>query len=124
MSAVDDKSVWVTQGWMFYSAGWFWQAPQVEAFVSGPPTDKLIVIDLHAEQHPIYQTTESFYGTPFIWSSIFNFGGRSGMYGHLEELDQGLVDVLANSTVVGIGAGEFYSTCTRVYVSPINISRP
>ena len=107
MSAVDDKSVWVTQGWMFYSAGWFWQAPQVEAFVSGPPTDKLIVIDLHAEQHPIYQTTESFYGTPFIWSSIFNFGGPSGMYGHLEELDQGLVDVLANSTVVGIGAGEF-----------------
>ena len=81
MKAADPNAVWVAQGWMFHSDPNFWQTEQVKAFVSGPPVNSLIILDLHAEQHPIYESTDSFFGTPFIWDTIFNFGGRSGMYG-------------------------------------------
>ena len=62
MSLADPNAVWVTQGWMFFSDASFWQLDQVEAFVGGPPDDGLVVIDLFAEEHPIWETTDSFSG--------------------------------------------------------------
>jgi hypothetical protein len=39
---------------------------------------------------PIWNRTEAFYGHPFVFSTIFNFGGRSGLYGRLQLLQDGL----------------------------------
>ena len=104
MKAADPNAVWVTQGWMFHSDPNFWQTQQVKAFVTGPPVNSLIVLDLHAEQHPIYESTDSFFGTPFVWDTIFNFGGRSGMYGRLEQLTNGIMDAVdGDNTMVGLG---------------------
>ncbi|GMH69651.1 hypothetical protein TL16_g05210 [Triparma laevis f. inornata] len=104
MQAVDPNAIWVTQGWMFHSDPEFWQGDQIKAFVTGVSTGKLIVLDLHAEQWPIYKDTDSFYGTPFIFDTIFNFGGRSGMYGRLEQLTNEIAEATeGENTLVGIG---------------------
>ena len=84
--------------------------------VSGPPKSKLIMLDLFAEVYPIYTTTESFFGTPFVYSTVFNFGGRSGMYGRLDALAQGIADVVeGDNSVVGLGAAP-----EAIETSPVN----
>jgi alpha-N-acetylglucosaminidase len=76
LQAADPRAVWVTQGWMFHIDQGFWQPEQVKAFVTGPPRGSLVVIDLFAENNPIWADTDSFYDTPFIFSTIFNVRAR------------------------------------------------
>ena len=49
----------------------------------------MIVLDLYAEVEPVWSRTESFYGQPFIWCMLHNFGGNIGMYGSIETVSTG-----------------------------------
>ena len=49
---------------------------------------RMIVLDLFAEARPFYKTTYSFYGQPFIWCMLHNFGGNTGLYGKLDAVNQ------------------------------------
>lgn len=57
-------------------------------FTVGVPQGKMIVLDLMAETTPIWKETESFYGQPFIWCMLHNFGGNLGMYGAIHSVTQ------------------------------------
>ena len=46
----------------------------------------MIVLDLFSEVKPMYQNFESFYGQPFIWNMLHNFGGTIAMYGTIESI--------------------------------------
>ena len=46
----------------------------------------MIVLDLFSEVKPMYQSFESFYGQPFIWNMLHNFGGTIAMYGAIESI--------------------------------------
>lgn len=48
---------------------------------------RMIILDLFAELSPVYQRTESFYGQPFIWCMLHNFGGTMELYGALDNLN-------------------------------------
>ena len=50
----------------------------------------MIVLDLFAEVDPIWKETESFYGQPFIWCMLHNFGGNLGLYGTVERVMKGM----------------------------------
>ncbi len=50
----------------------------------------MIVLDLYAEVNPIWQRTESFYGQPFIWCMLHNFGGNIGFYGKFMNVISGM----------------------------------
>lgn len=41
----------------------------------------MIVLDLQSEQFPQYAKLKSYYGQPFIWCMLHNFGGTLGMFG-------------------------------------------
>lgn len=41
----------------------------------------MIVLDLQSEQFPQYRRLKSYYGQPFIWCMLHNFGGTLGMFG-------------------------------------------
>ena len=47
----------------------------------------MIILDLYSEVKPMYQNFESFYGQPFIWNMLHNFGGTIAMYGAIESVD-------------------------------------
>ena len=53
----------------------------------------MIVLDLYAEIQPIWMKTNSFYGQPFIWCMLHNFGGNIGMHGTLETIATGKYSV-------------------------------
>jgi hypothetical protein len=41
----------------------------------------MIVLDLQSEQFPQYEKFQSYFGQPFIWCMLHNFGGTLGMFG-------------------------------------------
>lgn len=55
-------------------------------FSKGVPQGKMIVLDLMAESAPVWKRSESFYGQPFIWCMLHNFGGNLGLYGAIESI--------------------------------------
>ncbi|MCH80496.1 alpha-N-acetylglucosaminidase-like, partial [Trifolium medium] len=72
------------------------------ALLQSVPSGKMIVLDLFADVKPIWKTSFQFYGTPYIWCMLHNFGGNIEMYGVLDSIASGPVDarVSANSTMV------------------------
>lgn len=102
---VDPQAIWLMQGWLFFSDAAFWKPAQIQALLHGVPLGRMIVLDLFAETEPIFSYTESFYGQPFIWCMLHNFGGNSGFFGTVESINSGPFKALSfpNSTMVGIG---------------------
>eukprot|EP00249_Psilotum_nudum_P007291 c20452_g1_i1 orf=225-2597(-) len=105
MYAGDKDAVWLMQGWLFTADSKFWQPPQMKALLKSVPLGKLVVLDLFADVKPIWQTSDNFYGTPYIWCMLHNFGGNIEMYGTLDTVATGPVDarMSPNSTMVGVG---------------------
>lgn len=87
MKSVDEHSIWLLQGWMFVKNP-FWNTELLEAFLTGPPIGKIIVLDLQSEIYPQYYRTKSYFGQPFIWNMLHNFGGTLGMHGSFTTVNQ------------------------------------
>ncbi|ESW20891.1 hypothetical protein PHAVU_005G023300 [Phaseolus vulgaris] len=105
ISKGDKDAVWLMQGWLFYSDSSFWKPPQIKALLHSVPLGKMVVLDLFADVKPIWKSSSQFYGTPYIWCMLHNFGGNIEMYGTLDAISSGPVDARfsANSTMVGVG---------------------
>ncbi|XP_063816091.1 alpha-N-acetylglucosaminidase [Pseudophryne corroboree] len=105
MADVDPGAIWLMQGWLFVNSPYFWKPTQIRALLHGAPIGRMIVLDLFAETVPIYQSTESFYGQPFIWCMLHNFGGNHGLYGKVDSVNTGPFDAKSfkDSTMVGTG---------------------
>ncbi|KAI6048371.1 alpha-N-acetylglucosaminidase [Marmota monax] len=105
MIAADPDAVWLLQGWLFQHQPKFWGPDQVKAVLRAVPLGRLLVLDLFAENQPVYSRTDSFYGQPFIWCMLHNFGGNHGLFGSLEAVNQGpqAARLYPNSTMVGTG---------------------
>lgn len=89
MRQADTSAVWVMQGWLFYSDRKFWKAPQIEALLKAVPDNKMILLDLAAEIEPVWKRTDAFYGKPWIWNQLNNFGGNVNLFGRLEGVAAG-----------------------------------
>lgn len=83
MRNVDVDAVWLLQGWMFLDT-LFWTDDLIEPFLTAVPQGRILVLDLMSEAFPQYERTNSFYGHPFIWCMLHNFGGTLGMHGSAE----------------------------------------
>ncbi|XP_030625950.1 alpha-N-acetylglucosaminidase [Chanos chanos] len=105
MTSVDPEAIWLMQGWLFVHDSAFWRPAQIQALLHGVPLGRMIVLDLFAESMPVFNFTRSFYGQPFIWCMLHNFGGNSGLFGTVERVNQGPFEALRfpNSTLVGLG---------------------
>ncbi|XP_021739302.1 alpha-N-acetylglucosaminidase-like isoform X3 [Chenopodium quinoa] len=101
----DKYAVWLMQGWLFYSDSKFWKPPQMEALLHSVPKGKMVVLDLFAEVKPVWETSSQFYGTPYVWCMLHNFGGNIEMYGVLDSISSGPIDARTSesSTMVGVG---------------------
>jgi len=84
MKQADPQAIWVMQGWLFYSDRKFWNAPQIKALLDAVPNDKMIILDLATEIEPVWKRTDAFYGKPWIWNMLHNFGGNISMFGRME----------------------------------------
>jgi len=86
MAAVDPKATWIMQGWMFSYTPKYWQSTQIKALLNAVPNDKMIILDLYSESKPMWNKTEAYYGKPWIWCMLHNFGGNISLYGRMNNV--------------------------------------
>ncbi|XP_070531316.1 alpha-N-acetylglucosaminidase isoform X2 [Cardiocondyla obscurior] len=105
INVIDSKAIWLMQGWLFVHDNMFWTKSRVRAFLTSVPTGRMLVLDLQSEQFPQYDRFESYYGQPFIWCMLHNFGGTLGMFGSAQIINQRTFDArnMNDSTMVGTG---------------------
>ncbi|KRY90715.1 Alpha-N-acetylglucosaminidase [Trichinella pseudospiralis] len=105
MLSVDAKSVWVLQSWMFLSSERWLENENAKHFLTAVPTGSILVVDLYAEEYPLYEQFSGFYNQPFIWCLLHNFGGVQGLYGNLAKINQKLANVSSVLNVSMVGTG-------------------
>jgi len=106
MAAVDPKATWVMQGWLFVNDASFWKPTQIKALLNAVPNNKMIILDLWSETRPVWEQTDAYYGKPWIWCMLHNFGGNIGMFGRMGTVASGPAAALHNpkaGNMVGIG---------------------
>lgn len=105
LKAADPPAVWVMQAWLFSYNSEFWTNDRIEAYLSGVEDDTgMLVLDLFSESSPQWQGTNSYYGKPWVWCQLHNFGGNMGMYGQIANITEDPVLALENSSsLVGFG---------------------
>ena len=89
----------VMQGWMFVHTG-PWTKERARALFSGIPKGRVLVLDLYSEKLPIYTAYESYFGQPFIWNMLHNFGGDKNSYDCWREFKSLLHDAIKKTRVI------------------------
>lgn len=62
----------------------------------------MIVLDLQSEQFPQFARLDQYFGQPYIWCMLHNFGGTLGMHGSayvintVSDIDSGVFAVRIN----------------------------
>ena len=105
MAIVDPQATWIMQGWLFHHGREYWKPQQIKALLNAVPNDKMIVLDLYSERFPIWKSTESYYGKPWIWNMLHNFGQNINLSGLMSSISKDPVEALNNSQskITGIG---------------------
>lgn len=65
----------------------------------------MVILDLFSESQPQWQRTNNYYGKPWIWCQLHDYGGNMGLYGQVQNATMNPVQALSNqsSTMVGMG---------------------
>lgn len=86
MTDVDPNAIWLLQGWFFLNP--MWTDDLEKAFLTAVPTGRILALDLHSDIRPQFIQTHSYYGQPFIWCMLHNFGGVLGMQGNFKVVNE------------------------------------
>lgn len=105
IAEVDPDATWLQMTWMFFHSKDKWTQPRIEAFLTAVPDNKLILLDYYGDHTEIWRETESYYGKPYIWCYLGNFGGNTMMAGDIDETDRRIDRVLAEGGDNAIGLG-------------------
>jgi alpha-N-acetylglucosaminidase len=105
LKTADPDAIWMMQGWLFVANSAFWTNSLIEAWFSGVEVDSdMIVLDLFSESQPQWQRTNSYYGKPWIWCQLHDYGGNMGLYGQIFNVTINPIEALATSnSLVGFG---------------------
>ncbi len=89
MQGADPEARWLMMGWIFINNARFWQPPQTKALFGAVPDDRLILIEMGRDT---FLQTEAYYGKPWIWTTIRN-------YGDVVQLGGDLGNILSHATL-------------------------
>ena len=120
MAAADPEAIWLMQGWLFMNDARFWGAPELDAYLGGVPTGRMIILDLFTDVFPVWKRRDLARPTPiekrpWVWNMLHSFGGNTGMYGRMQVVGRDPVEARAQSPdKMGIGI-----TTARIERNPI-----
>lgn len=104
--AVDSAAQWLQMTWMFYHSKEKWTQPRIRSFLNAVPDNKLILLDYYCDSTEIWRETQKFYGKPYVWCYLGNFGGNSMMVGNLDDVNLKIDRLFTEGgkNVYGLGA--------------------
>lgn len=94
MRSADSSATWVLQGWFLYYQANFWRDPQAQAFLGAVPDSHMVVLDLWGDRYPVWRARRAFYGKPWVWNVLYNFGGKTSVNGDLPKIAANLDSLL------------------------------
>lgn len=106
MKSADPSATWVMQGWLFFNEASFWGEAEVEAFLHDVPDDKMLLIDLFAENSEVWRKHAAFRRKPYIWATLHGFGGRTRLFGNIDVIAKKPIAALRDplrGNMVGMG---------------------
>ena len=68
MKIADPSSVWLMQGWLFRHK--FWQEKEIKAYLEGVKKGNMIVLDLAANDSPIWQKNTIFFTDTNLFGAL------------------------------------------------------
>ena len=107
MAEVDSEAVWVQMGWTFYYDKKHWTNPRLEAMIKAVPKNKMMILDYFCEKKEVWRLTDGFFGAPYTWCYLGNFGGGTQMAAPLKKVSQLLTTTEKDDNrrqMVGIGS--------------------
>lgn len=106
LTNVDKEAKWLQMGWIFYFMQDKWTNERIKAYLQAVPQDKMIMLDYFCDNTEVWKRTDSFFGQPYIWSYLGNFGGNTTLHGNLKDVDEKLENTFRNGgkNLWGIGA--------------------
>ncbi|WP_078063387.1 alpha-N-acetylglucosaminidase [Bacteroides ihuae] len=106
VAAVDTEAVWLQMTWLFYADIKHWTTSRIKSYLRSVPQDKLILLDYFCEYTEIWKQTDSYFGQPYLWCYLGNFGGNSFLSGPVNLVSERLADALKNggSNLKGVGS--------------------
>ena len=110
IAAADPDAHWLQMGWMFYYDRKNWTPEIIEAYLNAVPAGKVTILDYYTENIPVWTLTDGFYGQPWIFCYLGNFGGNTRLAGPFRKESQRITEALGmhdgsdrQSTPSGIG---------------------
>jgi alpha-N-acetylglucosaminidase len=93
----DPTGIWVIQTWPFKETG-FWNRTRTKAYFDGVPDNRMVALELMGEswQYTGWYKHEGWYGKPWVWSIISNFGDNVGMFGGLPQIAENFEKALSS----------------------------
>ena len=106
VAAVDPEAIWLQMTWLFYADIKHWTTARIKSYLRSVPQDKLILLDYFCEYTEIWKQTDSYFGQPYLWCYLGNFGGNSFLSGPVKLVSERLADALKNggSNLKGVGS--------------------
>ena len=101
----DPEAVWLQMTWLFWYQRKDWTPEKIRAYITSYQADKQLLLDYFCEASEIWRQTESYYGVPFIWCYLGNFGGNTVLTGNIPDIDRRIRESFeqAGPSLHGIG---------------------
>ena len=106
LTAVDPEAEWLQMAWFLYYQSKDYTRERTRAMLTGVPQGKMTMLDYYCEYKEMWREHDGFYGLPFIWCYLGNFGGNTNVQGRVKEAGQRIEKALAEcgDNLVGIGS--------------------
>ena len=106
LQQVDPQAQWLQMSWVFYYKRRQWTPERLRAYLTAVPQGKMVLLDYFCEKTEVWRETDGFFGQPYIWCYLGNFGGNTMLVGNLHELDCKLANAMQQQAgnMIGIGS--------------------
>ena len=103
LAASDPEAVWLQMGWLFHYDRKHWTPENVKAYLEAVPRGKVTLLDYYTEHTPVWTITDGFYGQPYIFCYLGNFGGNTRLAGPFRKESERITEALVSGGAAGIG---------------------
>jgi alpha-N-acetylglucosaminidase len=99
----DPEAIWLMNDWGVKN----WPFLNAKAYITAIPKDRRIILDQEGTNYARFQRFKSYFGYPFIYGMIHDFGGQNSMFGFLFKLNRKVIDAFNNKktaySLIGTG---------------------
>ncbi len=105
LAEADPEAVWLQVGWPLYHDKEHWPPRNVEAYLKAVPQGRVAMLDYFCDEAEIYSMNENFYGQPYFFCFLGNFGGNTNLSGDFHDLSEKIERVFATGgdNLLGLG---------------------